>query len=147
MEIEIKDFSQLSNTEVYEILRLRNEVFVVEQQCIYQDADGEDEKAFHLLGTINGTLVAYLRIFKSGDYFKAASIGRVVVSKSFRKKGYANKIMLVGIDYISTNLKEKKVKLSAQAYLTKFYNDLGFQQQGEEYLEDGIPHIAMILEN
>ena len=144
MNFEIKRFDELSTTELYELLVLRSAVFVVEQDCAYQDVDGKDMNAIHVLGKVNGRVEAYLRIFRPGDYFETTSIGRVVVAKTSRKKGYAREIMNRAMGYVVNSLNEKKVTLSAQMYLRDFYEDLGFKAKGEEYLEDGIPHIKMI---
>lgn len=142
----IKTFSELTLQELYRILQLRSEVFVVEQDCVYQDIDGKDEKSLHVLGIKNNQIVAYTRIFKPGDYFEYASIGRVVVSKNERAFKYGYDIMKVSIEAIETYFNEKKIKISAQAYLKSFYNNCGFIEYGEEYLEDDIPHIAMLRE-
>ena len=144
MNINVKKFEELSIDELYGILQLRAEVFVVEQGCVYQDLDGKDQKALHIIGTKNNEVVAYTRIFKSGDYFKEASIGRVVVKNTERKYGYGYKIMIASIKAVHEHLNETKIHLSAQSYLKKFYNSLGFKQVGEGYLEDGIPHIGML---
>jgi len=144
MKILIKTFNQLSKTELYSILQLRSEVFVVEQNCVYQDIDEKDEKAFHILGIKNNKIIAYTRCFKPGDYFKEAAIGRVVVKQSQRKFNYGNSIMNASINAIKNHYNTEVIKLSAQCYLDKFYTKLGFKPTGEEYLEDGIPHIAMI---
>jgi len=143
--IKIKSFSELSTKELYAILQLRSEVFVVEQDCVYQDLDGKDKDAQHILLYKKGVLVAYTRVFKSGLYFPLASIGRVVVQKKARKYGYGKDIMQVSIKYIHKELKEKQIQISAQTYLLKFYTSLGFTTKGETYLEDDIPHIKMIL--
>lgn len=144
MEISIKRFSELSKEELYEALRLRNEVFVVEQNCAYQDLDDKDDKALHVLGEKDGNLVAYARVFRPGDYFENAAIGRVVVAKAGRKFGYGKQIMEAAITEISHQFPKIGIELSAQTYLVKFYSDLGFASIGDEYLEDGIPHIKMI---
>lgn len=144
MKISIKTFKQLSKTELYNILQLRSEVFVVEQDCVYQDIDGKDEKALHVLGIKNNEVIAYTRCFKPGDYFNEASIGRVVVKQSQRKFKYGNDIMNTSIEAIKHNYNTTIIKLSAQCYLNQFYTNLGFNPIGEEYLEDGIPHIAMM---
>ena len=146
LETQVKTFSELSLKELYRILQLRSEVFVVEQDCVYQDIDGIDEKALHVLGIKNNQIVAYTRLFKSGDYFEYASIGRVVVSKNERAFKYGYDIMKVSVEAVETHFKEHKIKISAQAYLKTFYNNCGFKEIGEEYLEDDIPHIAMIKE-
>ena len=142
----VKKFSELSIEELYQILRLRSEVFVVEQDCVYQDLDNKDQISVHIFVKEKNEIVAYTRIFKSGDYYKNPSIGRVVVSKKNRGKELGKKIMISSIDYIKENLKGDKIELSAQKYLDKFYKDLGFYKIGEDYLEDGIPHQRMIKE-
>ena len=144
--IVVKMFNELSNQELYKILRLRSEVFVVEQDCIYQDMDNKDHKAIHLLYKEDDELVGYTRIFKAGDYYENPSIGRVVVVKRERGKDLGKKIMFESINYIKENLGAKKIELSAQKYLDKFYRDLGFYVSGEEYLEDGIPHQRMFFD-
>ena len=145
MDIEVKTFEELNTSELYDILQLRSEVFVVEQDCVYQDLDGKDKNALHVIGTKKGNVVAYTRIFKSGDYFKEASIGRVVVSQDERRYGYGKLIMDASIWAVKQRLAETVIKISAQTYLTSFYNSLGFKETGDGYLEDGIPHTAMIL--
>ena len=144
--ITTKTFSELNNEELYQILRLRTEVFVVEQNCVYQDLDNKDQKAIHIYYKENNEIVAYTRIFKSGEYYKNPSIGRVVVSKKKRGKELGKKIMISSIEYINKNIKGDKIELSAQKYLDKFYKDLGFYKTGKDYLEDGIPHQRMIKE-
>ncbi len=144
--LKTKTFSELSSQEIYDILQLRSEVFVVEQNCVYQDIDDKDQKALHVMGIKEGRIVAYARIFKPGDYFDLASIGRVVVSKKERKNGFGVLIMKSAIEAIRNEFGENSIKVSAQTYLKKFYKGFGFKKIGEEYLEDGIPHIAMIKE-
>ncbi|WP_166959871.1 GNAT family N-acetyltransferase [Yeosuana marina] len=143
INIQIKSFSELSTQELYDLLQLRSEVFVVEQDCVYQDVDGKDQKALHVLGTKDHKLVAYTRLFKPGDYFEEASIGRVVVAKNQRQFKYGYDIMKASIEAINTNYNETTIKISAQFYLKTFYNNLGFIEVGNTYLEDDIPHIAM----
>lgn len=138
-----KSFNELSIDELYEILQLRSQVFVVEQNCIYQDVDAKDQKSLHIFGVKNDKIIGYARIFKPSDYFENASIGRVVVAASERKLGYGMDLMEVSITAIKSNFKVNKITISAQVYLKKFYQSLGFNQVGEEYLEDGIPHIRM----
>ncbi|MCK0108248.1 GNAT family N-acetyltransferase [Flavobacteriaceae bacterium S0825] len=144
LKITTKTFQELTTKELYELLQLRSEVFVVEQDCVYQDLDGKDEKALHVIGKKDNNIVAYTRVFKPGDYFKEASIGRVVVSKDKRQHKYGYDIMEASMKAVKDNFNETTIKLSAQTYLKKFYNNLGFKEIGEEYLEDGIPHVAMI---
>jgi len=141
--IVTKIFSEFDKDELYQILRLRSEVFVVEQDCVYQDIDNKDQIAIHLLYKKEDEIIAYTRIFKKGDYYENPSIGRVVVSKNKRGKDLGKEIMLESIKYIKNNIKGEKIELSAQMYLDNFYKDLGFYSKGEEYLEDGIPHQRM----
>lgn len=143
IKIKVKEFNELTTQQLYDILQLRSEVFVVEQDCVYQDIDGKDKKALHILGYKEENLVAYTRIFKPGDYFKASSIGRVVVSEKERKYKYGYDIMEASIKAIESHYKTKTIVISAQVYLKRFYNNLGFFEIGEVYLEDGIPHIKM----
>ena len=145
IEWKEQKFSDLNTKELYEIFKLRCEVFVVEQEILYNDFDNKDFKAIHLLGEINKEIVAYTRIFKKGDYFNNSSIGRVLVRKEYRKKEYGKVMMKKSIEIIKLDPKEEEIELSAQKYLTKFYTDLGFKKKGEEYLEDNIPHIKMVL--
>jgi len=142
----IKTFYKLEREELYQILRLRSEVFVVEQDCIYQDLDNKDQKAIHIFLKENENIIAYTRVFKKGDYYKNPSIGRVVVSKKERGKELGKKIMKYSIDYIKKNELGEKIELSAQKYLDKFYKDLDFYTIGKEYMEDGIPHQRMLLD-
>jgi ElaA protein len=144
MEILIKTFKELELEELYQILQLRSEVFVVEQNCVYQDLDGLDQKATHLLGIKNDKIIAYTRLFKAGDYFDNPAIGRVVVKKQERQYGYGKTIMEASIAYIETAFESEIIELSAQCYLIKFYNELGFETTGSEYLEDDIPHMRML---
>ena len=144
MNVVIKKFNDLSTFELYEILQLRSEVFVVEQDCVYQDIDGNDQKALHIIGTIENKIIAYTRCFRPGDYFREASIGRVVVKESQRKFKRGNQIMNNSIKAIKDHYKTNTIKISAQCYLNKFYTNLQFKPIGEKYLEDGIPHIYMI---
>ena len=144
IEIKVKSFEALTIQELYQVLQLRSEVFVVEQDCVYQDLDGKDDKALHVLGFKNEKVVAYTRIFKPGDYFELASIGRVVVAKNERLHKYGFDIMRASAEAIKQHFNEMNIKISAQVYLKKFYNTLGYKEVGEGYLEDNIPHIAMI---
>ncbi len=144
LTFQIKHFNEINTAELYEILQLRSEVFVVEQDCVYQDIDGKDQKAIHVLGYKDNVLVAYTRCFKPHDYFEYASIGRVLVKESERKYKYGHILMKQSIAAIKQEFKETTIKISAQTYLKKFYNTHGFTQVSEEYMEDGLPHIAMI---
>lgn len=144
MEITVKTFQELDIYELHDILQLRSEVFVVEQDCVYQDIDGKDQKALHIIGKKEGKLVAYTRCFAPGIYFEEAAIGRVVVPLNERKYGYGHDIMDASLVAIKKRYHTERIKLSGQTYLIKFYESHGFQTTGEGYLEDGIPHIAMI---
>lgn len=144
LKTTIKRFEVLTTNELYAILRLRSEVFVVEQDCVYQDLDEKDIKAHHVIGWYHSTIVAYTRIFDVKLYFNEASIGRVVVDKKHRSKGFGIDIMNASIDAIKKQYNQTQIKISAQTYLIKFYNNLGFKEQGKQYLEDGILHTAMI---
>ena len=141
----IKTFDELSPKDIYSILQLRSEVFVVEQNCVYQDIDDKDQYALHILLKKDDYLIGYSRIFKAGDYFKEASIGRVLVKKQERNNRHGSHLMELSIKAIKDYFKENIVKISAQTYLKKFYNEQGFDSIGDEYLEDGIPHITMLL--
>lgn len=147
LNIKVKTFSQLTTKELYDLLQLRSEVFVVEQDCVYQDIDGKDQIALHVLGFKDEVLVGYTRIFKPGDYFELASIGRVVVKENERKHKYGYDIMDASIKTIKDVFNTTDIKISAQCYLKRFYNNLQFFEVGDQYLEDGIPHIAMIYED
>ena len=117
---------------------------MVEQECVYQDIDGKDQKAVHIFFTENEKTIAYSRIFNEGKYFENPSIGRVVVAKAERGKELGKKVMIEGAKYIKENFANKNIEISAQKYLKEFYTDLGYEFTGNEYLEDGIPHIRMI---
>ena len=143
-QVVTKIFKELTTTELYEILQLRSEVFVVEQACVYQDIDGKDDQALHVLGKKEGKVVAYTRCFAPHIYFEEAAIGRVVVKNAERKFGYGHQILKTSIEEIQQRYQTTTIKLSAQQYLTHFYEAHEFQQIGEGYLEDGIPHIAML---
>ncbi|SIQ03273.1 GNAT family N-acetyltransferase [Maribacter ulvicola] len=144
LDIKVKSFKEFNIDELYNVLQLRSQIFVVEQDCVYQDLDGKDDKAIHVIGYKNNTVVAYTRIFKPGYYFDQASIGRVAVHEAYRKFGYGKIIMQASIKAVEEHFNENEIKISAQKYLIKFYTALGFKAIGNEYLEDGIPHIAMI---
>ena len=144
MEFLVKNFSELNTSELYKILQLRSEVFVVEQDCVYQDLDFKDQKAVHVIGIKNNKIIAYTRIFKPGDYFKEASIGRVIVDAKERKFGYGHDLMKASIKVIQEKFNTLKITISAQVYLKNFYESHGFKKVGDEYLEDRIPHIEML---
>ena len=143
MEIFTKTFEDLNKLELYQLLALRAEVFVVEQDCAYQDVDSKDFKALHIIGFDADKVVAYARVFGPGDYFEQAGIGRIVVQKDYRSSGLGKEIVLAAQKAILEHFNTSTIKLSAQSYLKDFYEELGYYQEGEEYMEDGIPHIAM----
>jgi len=136
---KVKKWEELKKEELYEILRLRAEIFIVEQECPYQDVDNKDIFSQHLFGKIKNEIVCYTRVFLNED---PSIIGRLVVKKQFRNKGIGREIMRRSINIIS---KEKVIFISAQSYLKEFYESLGFIKKGKEYLEDGIVHIPMYL--
>ena len=140
---KIKPFNALSLVELYEVLELRSLVFVVEQNCVYQDIDHKDQKAVHLLGEVEGKLLAYARLFDAGIYFENASIGRVIVHPEARAKKYGHELMRVAIEQIKNLFDKENITISAQLYLQKFYESHGFMPTSEVYLEDDIPHIEM----
>ena len=141
---KIKRFEELTTTELYEILRVRAEVFVVEQTCVYQDLDEKDKKAYHLFCEEEGKILAYLRILDKGVSYSEISIGRVLTTENNRKKGLARELMKKAIDFIYKDLGEKQIRISGQLYLQVFYESLGFQTVSEMYLEDDIPHVEML---
>src|SRR5690554_4786133 len=141
---EAKYFSELTIEELYGLLRLRELVFIIEQNCVYPDLDNKDQKAVHVLGKLDSKIIAYSRIFKLGDYFETASIGRVVTDNSYRNLKIGNTLMQKRILEIINKFKQDFITISAQCYLLGFYKSLGFEPVGEEYLEDGIPHNKMI---
>jgi ElaA protein len=145
MEIQwkIKPFEKLLVNELYDILRLRSTIFVVEQNCVYLDIDGKDKEALHLFGEFEGKIVGYSRLFKPGISFENASIGRVVVDANYRDKKFGHDLMREAIAGIKTHFGESKITIGAQLYLKKFYESHGFVQTSEMYLEDDIPHIEM----
>lgn len=146
MEFTFKHFTELSNEELYDILKLRAEIFVVEQDCVYNDLDDLDKDGLHQFLEKDGEIVAYSRLLKPGSRFADYSIGRVVVKESERRTGLGIRMMEEAKHYIRQEWKADKIKISAQKYLRKFYEDLGFEVVTQEYLEDGIPHFGMLLE-
>ncbi|WP_042142368.1 GNAT family N-acetyltransferase [Paucisalibacillus sp. EB02] len=144
MQWHSKNFNELTNHELYSILKARTDVFVVEQNCAYPELDNYDQESIHYYGTIKNEIAAYVRLLPKGlKYEDAAAIGRVLVSKKFRSHGIAREIMERSIDFIVDEWKENNIKIQAQDYLKDFYRSLGFIQISDVYLEDGIPHIDM----
>ncbi len=141
-----KNFDELTTIELYAILQLRDEVFVVEQNCVYQDIDGKDLKSYHLMAFDGNALVAYSRILPPGLSFKEASIGRVITAPSHRGKGIGITLIEKAIEETWNTFAVKQIKIGAQLYLKKFYESFGFAQTSEMYLEDEIEHIEMILQ-
>ncbi|MBD7911292.1 MULTISPECIES: GNAT family N-acetyltransferase [Clostridium] len=144
MNWNLKKISELTIEELYKILKLRSEVFVVEQQCVYQDCDGKDESSYHLYLEDKGEIVAYLRILPRKISYEEMSIGRVVVKKSYRGQSVASEMLKKAIEFIEEKLNQMEIRISAQAHLINFYGSFGFKAVTEEYLEDGIPHIEML---
>lgn len=140
----LKKFEELTPYQLYAILQLRNEVFVVEQNCVFQDADEKDQQSMHFMGFLNNKLVAYTRLVPPGVAYEEVSIGRVVTSPSVRRSGIGKELMQRSINTIYRLFGEVPIKIGAQLYLKKFYESLGFKQVSEVYLEDGIEHIYMI---
>lgn len=139
-------FEQLGLDELYALLRLRQEVFVVEQTCVYQDLDGKDPAGLHMLAYDTEDLVGYLRCLPPGtSYADASSIGRIVVAHQRRGTGLGRELVRRGIGHNRANWPGVAIRISAQAHLRRFYASMGFEAEGDEYLEDGIPHVAMRL--
>lgn len=146
MHFEFKHFSNITINELYDILQLRAEIFAVEQNCVYNDLDGLDKDATHQFIKKEGKIIAYSRLLKPGTRFPDFSIGRVVIKQSERGTGLGMQMMTEAKTFILNEWKAEKIKISAQKYLRRFYEDLGFVVVTEEYLEDGIPHFGMLFE-
>ena len=141
-----KTFEELTTVELHDILALRSEVFVVEQNCVYQDIDGKDPFSVHIIGKEEGKTISYARFLKKGiSYSDYSSIGRVVVSVEKRGEQLGHKLIEFSINTALKLYPKDSLKISAQAHLQKFYEEHNFKRIGEEYLEDGIPHVGMIL--
>jgi len=147
MEFTVKTFHQLANQELHDIFRLRVDIFVLEQNCPYSEIDGKDPECLHAFNQIDGEMASYARIVPPGlSYEKEASIGRVVVHEKFRKDGLGVKLIAAAIQRVKEEWPNCNIKISAQAHLQHFYNLNGFKTVSEEYLEDDIPHVAMLLQ-
>ena len=144
MEYKIKAFEELNTRELYSILRLRSEIFVVEQNCVYQDLDNKDLSGYHLMAIDNNEILAYLRVLPKGVSYKEISIGRFVVRKDYRRKNLGLALLNKALRFIEEDLKEKEVRISAQVYVKELYKKAGFIEASEEYLEDDIPHVEML---
>ncbi len=136
-----KLFRELTVDELYELLRVRAEVFVVEQDCVYQDMDGDDQVSVHLWLTDGGKVVALCRVCPAGTHMEEVSIGRVITTE--RGKGYGKRIMLEGIKVAQEHFNAKRIDIEAQEYARGFYEQVGFRQSSEPFILDGIPHIRM----
>lgn len=144
MELVIKKFDELTAEELYDILKLRVDVFVVEQECAYPEIDGKDKCAYHVWLKDDEGIAAYLRVLDKGVSFDDAAVGRVISAR--RRKGFGTIVLKEGIRIAKEKFKADKITIEAQVYAKKFYENVGFKQVSEEFLEDGIPHILMILE-
>ncbi len=140
----IKSFSDLTTLELYQILRLRSEVFVVEQHCAYLDPDNKDLESHHLMSYVDGHLSGYARLLPPGLSYKESSIGRVIIAPAFRGYGLGKQLVQKSIDACEALFKDSEIRISAQYHLLKFYSTLDFSETGEPYEEDGILHIEMI---
>ena len=143
-EWKIKTFPELTTTELYEIIKARVNVFVVEQDCPYPDLDDNDQKAIHLWAEDNGEVLAYCRIFDKGIRYPETSIGRVITTENGSGTGLGRQLISYALDIIENRLRTREVRISAQDYLLKFYSDFGFLNTGKKYLEDNIPHTEML---
>lgn len=146
MKWHLKTFEQLSVLELYKLLQARVDVFVVEQECAYPELDDYDQGSLHLYLEMDGKVAANLRLLPAGTKYPEASIGRVLVTKDYRGKGYAQEMMRRAIGHMRDEWKVEKIRIQAQSYLKEFYGSFGFRQISDSYLEDGIPHIDMIWE-
>lgn len=144
LEWRLKQFDELTPHELYAILQLRIEVFVVEQHCVFQDADNKDQGSYHLMGWQDDLLAAYTRLVPPGHIYEQASIGRVVTSPNVRRFGAGKQLMQQSIEAVYKLFGTGPIKIGAQFYLKKFYESFGFQQISDIYLEDGIEHIYMM---
>ena len=141
-----KAFNNLGPSELYQVMRLRSEVFVVEQNCVFLDADNKDEQCLHFMGWIEKDLVAYTRIAPPGYIYEEPSIGRVVTSPAYRKNKIGYVLMEKSIEQCKKVFGDAPIKIGAQYYLKNFYASFGFKQISDIYLEDGIEHIYMLLD-
>ena len=140
-QLHKKSFSQLTIDELYELLRVRSEVFVVEQNCVYQDLDGDDQQSVHLWLTVEGKVVALARVCPAGTHMKEISIGRVITTE--RGKGFGRQIMLDAIDAAIEHFNAERIDIEAQEYAKGFYESVGFKQSSDAFMLDGIPHVKM----
>ena len=142
---QTKAFKDLSVDEYFEIIHLRTEIFVVEQDCPYQEVDEKDRKSYHLYGRAeNGQVIAVTRILPPGISYNEISVGRVALKAVYRGKGIADELMNETFKFIEKEFGKQPIRISAQEYLLNYYSKHGFKQVGEMYLEDDIPHIEML---
>lgn len=148
LNLECKPFVELSTEELYRIMWLRQEVFIVEQNCVFSDLDYKDQKAWHCMAKkSDGKIVAYTRLFDENDYYEGfLSIGRVVSDPAERKEGFGRKVFGYSVKKVSELFGNKPIKIGAQAYLEKFYESFGFKSINQDYIEDGIEHKLMVKE-
>lgn len=144
LEWKLKSFDELSNGELYDMLAIRSEVFVVEQRCAYQDLDGKDQASMHLMACRGGGIVAYARLLPPGLSYETASIGRIITRSTERGTGLGKALLRQAMDAVGRLFGTGPVTISAQQHLKAFYSGFGFVQEGDPYLEDDIPHIKMI---
>ena len=143
----VKKYEDLNLDEAHDLFALRSEIFVVEQNCVYQDIDGKDKNAVHIIGKKENEIIAYARMLNRGEsYNDFISIGRVLVKKKSRGKSLGHQLIAFCIKFLETNYPKCSIKISAQTHLEKFYYKHGFKKRGASYLEDGIPHIEMLKE-
>ena len=146
MNWHLKTFDELTTKELYEIFRARAEVFVVEQNCVYQDLDLKDQKSYHLFSEENGEIITYVRIIEKGVSYPEMSAGRLLTRESHRRQGLSRETVDKMIDFVVHELGETKIRISAQLYLLKFYESVGFVKTSEVYLEDDIDHVQMLYD-
>lgn len=144
LQWSVKKLEEIEALQLYELLKLRADVFVIEQDCIYPDMDDKDQRALHVIGTLDGRVAAYSRIFDAGDYVAEASFGRVVIHQEFRGYQFGHELVRQSVSAIEDAFGKQPIKISAQEHLTSFYQAHGFEPKGAGYLEDGIPHIGML---
>ncbi|UFT99778.1 GNAT family N-acetyltransferase [Radiobacillus kanasensis] len=145
MEWMYKHFEQLTTTELYQIIKARIDVFVLEQECAYSELDNHDQASTHLFLHNGEEVIAYARLLPKGTTYSQASFGRVLVNQNYRGGGHAKELLQRSIDYILKEWDEEEIKIQGQEYLRHFYSSFGFEEISDVYLEDGIPHVDMIL--
>lgn len=144
MNWQVKRIEDMTPIELYNLLKLRSEVFVVEQDCVYLDPDGKDLKSYHLIAKDGEKIIGTIRLIPKGLSYEEASLGRVVLDKEYRGKGIADEMIQIAIKEIEHRFNERKIRISAQAYLYNYYTRAGFRKVSEIYLEDGIEHMEML---